>query len=138
MRIKRPVQVKVILTEASKLELAKEYADRFDQLKLELEQLRFQSKKMLHDASKKSHEQVRVLQERLREEEKKRTEDIEQVSFQLEQIELLPIGTEILHSTVESEIEIKVGDIWDDVMKESAIIIRDGVVCEIRESSEGI
>jgi len=138
MKIKRPVQVKVILTETSKNELAIEYQERLNQLKLELEQLRFQTKKLLHDASKKSPEQQRLYQERLKNEEKKMNEQIENMQFQIEQIDLVPIGTEIHHSTIESEVEIKVGDVWEDLMKSCEIIIRDGVVHEIRESRENM
>jgi hypothetical protein len=133
MKIIRPVQVKVILTEASKIELEKEYQDRLDQTKIELEQLRFQGKKILHDAGKKGSDQIRVMQEKLRNEEKKKNEQIEHTQFQIEQLQLLPIGTEILHSTVDSEVEINVGDVWEDLMKNGEIIIKDGIIHEIRE-----
>lgn len=136
MKIKRPVQVKVILTETSKNDLSLEYQERLSQLNLELEQLRFQSKKMIHDASKKSPDLQRLTLEKLRQEEKRKNEQIENLQFQIEQIDLLPIGTEILHSTIESEVEIKVGDVWEDLMKSSEIIIRDGIVHEIREGRE--
>lgn len=133
MKIIRPVQVKVILTEASKIELEKEYQDRLDQTKIELEQLRFQGKKILHDAGKKGSDQIRVMQEKLRNEEKKKNEQIEHTQFQIEQLQLLPIGTEILHSTIDSEHEINVGDVWEDLMKNGEIIIKDGIIHEIRE-----
>jgi hypothetical protein len=133
MKIIRPVQVKVILTEASKIELEKEYQDRLDQTKIELEQLRFQGKKVLHDAGKKGSDQIRVLQEKLRSEEKKKNEQIEHTQFQIEQLQLLPIGTEILHSTIDSEVQINVGDVWEDLMKNDEIIIKDGIIHEIRE-----
>lgn len=133
MKIIRPVQVKVILTEASKIELEKEYQDRLDQTKIELEQLRFQGKKILHDAGKKSSDQIRVMQEKLRNEEKKKNEQIEHTQFQIEQLQLLPIGTEILHSTIDSEIGINEGDVWEDLMKNGEIIIKDGIIHEIRE-----
>lgn len=136
MKIVRPVQVKVVLTEGSKKELEIEYKERLSQVKIELEQLRFQGKKILHDAGKKSADQIRVLQEKLRIEEKKKHEQIEQNEFQIEQLQLLPIGTEILHSTIESVATIKVGDEWDDLMKNAEIIIKDGIIHEIREGSE--
>jgi seryl-tRNA synthetase len=133
MKIIRPVQVKIILTEASKNELSVEYKEKLDQLKLELEQLRFQAKKLIHDAGKKSPDQARLAQEKLRQEEKKKSEHIEYTEFQIEQIDLLPIGSEILHSTIESEVDVNVGDVWEDLMKRCEIIIRDGIVQEIRE-----
>lgn len=136
MKVKRPVHVKVVLTEGSKNELSVEYEERLSQCQLELEQLRFQAKKLLHDTGKKSPDQLRYLQERLRVEEKKKIEQVEQTQFQLEQLELLPIGTEILHSTVESEVEVKKGDVWEDLMKSCEIIIKDGIVHEIREGGK--
>lgn len=136
MKIVRPVQVKVILTEGSKNELEIEYKDRLAQLKIEMEQLRFQGKKILHEAGKKGTDQIRILQEKIRNEEKKKHDQIEQNEFQIEQLELLPIGTEILHSTIESEVTIQIGDAWDDLMKKAEIIIKDGIIHEIREGRE--
>ncbi|GAA0349850.1 YlqD family protein [Bacillus horti] len=138
MKIKRPVHIKVILTESSKKELETEYAEKLSQNKIELEQLRFQGKKLLHDAGKKGAEFVRSVQERLQQEEKKKQEYIEQVLFQIEQLELLPIGTEILHSTIEGDVDVRVGDSWDHLMNQTEIIIKDGVVHEIREGRDKV
>ncbi|WP_202079874.1 YlqD family protein [Caldalkalibacillus salinus] len=135
MKIIRPVQVKVVLTQQSKQELQEEYQNQLNQLKLEMEQLRFQGKKILHE-SKKNPDYIRQMQEKLKQEEQKKQENIEKVEFQLEQLSMVSIGTEILHSTVDSEVEVKVGDVWEDLMKGAEIIIKDGIVHEIRESRE--
>lgn len=136
MKIRRPVYIKVILTESSKQDLENEYAEKLNQHKIELEQLRFQGKKLLHDAGKKGADYVRTVHEKLHQEEKRKQESIEQTLFQIEQLELLPIGTEILHSTIEGEVDIHIGDSWDQVMNHTEIIIKDGIVHEIREGRE--
>lgn len=136
MKIKRPVHIKVILTESSKKDLELEYAEKLNQQKIELEQLRFQGKKLLHEAGKKGTEYVRSMQDKLHQEEKRKQELMEQTLFQIEQLELLPIGTEILHSTIEGEVDIHIGDSWDHLMNQTEIIIKDGIVHEIREGRE--
>lgn len=131
MKVKVPVPVKMIITKNSKLNLVSEIENAMRNIKLELEQLQFQQKKLLNEAQKKGAEAVRIVQDRLGYEHKRRKEKLDQLIIQLEQIEKLEEGDEILHSTVESEIEINIGDSWEDNISE--IILRDGIVVDIRK-----
>lgn len=133
MKIIRPVQVKVILTEQAKKELESEYDTHYHQLLIELEQLRFQSKKFLHENEKKFHELNRVAYERLKKEEEKKREQIEQTKFKLEQLRLIPLGTEIEYTTVNQVVDVRVGDDWESISDQAEIIIKDGTIHEIRE-----
>jgi hypothetical protein len=56
---------------------------------------------------------------------------------QLHQLEELEIGTEIHHSTVESECTVQVGDNWEQWMSGTEIIVKDSIIVEIRQSKEG-
>ncbi|GAB7388115.1 YlqD family protein [Bacillaceae bacterium] len=133
MKIRRPVTVKLILTEATREKLRAELGEAIRQVQLELEQLQFQAKKLLAEAQKKGPEAFRIVKERLEREEKMRMEKKEQLAFKRKQVEALPLGSEIFHGTVESEVEIRVGDSWEDLMKGTEIILKDGYIYEIRE-----
>jgi hypothetical protein len=133
MKIIRPVQVKVILTEKAKKELETEYDEQFQQLQLELEQLRFQSKKFMQENEKKFHDLNRLAQERLKKEETKKREQLEQTKFKLDQLRLIPLGTEIQYTTVDQLIDVRVGDDWESISGQAEIIIKDGMIHEIRE-----
>lgn len=131
--IHRPIQVRMIITETSRKLLLSEYRQREKELLNELEQWRFQSKKLLAEAQKKSGEAYRLAVERVNREERTRKEKLEVLRFQIKQTENLPEGQEIPYTTVESSVEVKVGDRWDEIMGATEIILKDGIITEIRQ-----
>ena len=133
MKIKRPVIVKMVLTDKMRSSLEEEYQNTIQRMEIELEQLEFQSKKMLQDSAKKGPEAYRIVHERLQKEEKSRKDKINHMKELQKQLRLLPEGSEMVHSQVESEVEVNVGDHWDKLMGKTEIIIEDGIVIEIRD-----
>jgi len=107
-----------------------------DKIKLELEQLQFQHKKLISEAQKRGNEAVRIVHDRIGLEHQKRKEKLEILMLQLEQIERLQEGDEILHDTVEAEVDVKIGDSWDYINASREIIIKDGVIIAIREEEK--
>ncbi|MBO8171055.1 MAG: YlqD family protein [Bacillaceae bacterium] len=136
IKIIRPVTVKMILTEKSREELKDEFQDSIHRLKMELEQLHFQKKKLLSDALKKGNEARKIVEERIEKEEQMRKQKIEQIELQLQQVDRLPLGSEIVKGTVESSVTVREGDNWDDIMARTEIVIRDGIVESIRNPAE--
>jgi hypothetical protein len=131
--IQRPVQVKVVMTESSRAALVARYQGQIKQLKDELAQWQFQAKKLVADAQKKSPESVRLVQERIAREERLRREKLESISFLLKQSEHVPEGSELDYATVQSPVQIRIGDAWDEIMSGTEIILKDGLVYEIRQ-----
>lgn len=134
--IQRPIKVKVLLTEASREKLLQNYQEQMNQILKELKQWQFQGKKLLSDAQKKSNEAFQLAKERISREERNRKEKVEILQFQMKQVENLPEGSEIDYTTVESRIEIKEGDSWDDIMAGTEIILKDGIIHEIRQGGK--
>lgn len=130
----RTVQVKVIITEASRAALMEKFRRQIEQQQNEWEQWQFQSKKILAEAKKVSAERYALAQEKVEREQKRRKEKIAHLQFQLLQAEKLPIGAELDYQTVQSPVEIKLGDAWDEIMAGTEIMIKDGRVHEIRQS----
>lgn len=132
MKIRIPIPVKVIVTSGMKGKLLNDIEQSIGKIKIELEQLQFQQKKLLFDAQKKGSEAIRIVHERIDQENKKRTEKLDILISQLEHIEKLQEGDIILQETVESEVDINIGDKWDLIFKSKEIIIKDGIVIDIR------
>ncbi|MBS4207648.1 YlqD family protein [Bacillus sp. FJAT-50079] len=129
MKILQKVTVKRVLTKVSKQQLLEKYEKNKQQLHKECDQLLFELKKL--QRTKKystSH-----LKQQFNKEIEMRKEKIKLIEFQIEQLELLPLGAELKDDDVEAIVEINVGDNWDDMMKGKIIIIEDGIVKEIRE-----
>lgn len=133
MRIRRPIQVKLILTEPTRNRFLGEIEEQVKRLRMELEQLQFQGKKLLSDAQRRGPAAVEMVRERLAREERARRERIEALKAQAEQLRALPEGSEVLYTTVESDVEIRVGDDWNALMSGAEIVIKDGVVVAIRD-----
>ncbi|KUP08643.1 hypothetical protein Q73_05495 [Bacillus coahuilensis m2-6] len=114
-----------MLTPSSKQKLLNQYQNHILTLQKEIEQLRFEIKKV---ERKTSTGRVREGFDR---EIHSRREKINVIEFQLEQLEILPIGTELTEREVDSIQEVSVGDILEDVTN-TTIVVKDGIITEIR------
>ncbi|MBE4908752.1 YlqD family protein [Bacillus luteolus] len=128
MQLLQTVVVKQILTEHSKTELMQNYESRKDNLLKECDQLRFEGRKL---AKNKKYNPTKV-QSHYEKEIVKREEKIKILEFQLEQLHILPIGSELKEREVQAIVDIKIGDKWED-LNSNTIIIKDGIVDEIRQ-----
>nr|WP_263625400.1 YlqD family protein [Bacillus infantis] len=128
VKILQTATVKQILTEKSKRKLLETYMERKTQLLKECEQLRFEARKI--EKSKKF--QQAGLTANFEKETDRRKEKIKLLEFQIEQLHMLPLGSELKEKEVQAVVEIGIGDTWDEVSANKTIIIEDGVVKEIR------
>ncbi|MGG5252973.1 YlqD family protein [Neobacillus sp. SM06] len=128
MKILQTVVVKQILTEASKQKLLEKYFARRLQLQKETEQLQFELKRL--EKTKKF--QSSALKIHFEKEMKKRQEKDKLLEFQIEQLHMLPIGSELKEKEVKALVDVEIGDRWDERLGQVSIIIKDGIVEDIR------
>lgn len=128
MKIIQTVEVKQILTENSKAKLIGSLQMNKDQLLKECNQLTFELKKM---EKLKKFDPIKIKQY-FTNEMSLRQEKVKQLEFQIEQIHMLPLGSEIKEKEVQSIIDINVGDNWDETTTARTIVIKEGIVEEIR------
>src|SRR3954454_21807210 len=124
MKILHQVAVKQILTETSKQALIEQFSNKKKLLEQECDQLYFEYKKV-----EKSSKQLAT---QFLKEIDKRREKGKLVDFQLQQVHTLPIGSELKEKDVEAIVEVNVGDNWSELMNERTIVIKDGIVEQIR------
>lgn len=128
MQLIQTVIVKQILTEKSKQKLLEKYFAEKLQMQKEYEQLQFELKKL----EKTKKYQASALKTHFEKELKKRQDKEKLYEFQIEQLHMLPIGSELKQKEVQALVEVKVGDNWDEVAGQPTIIIKDGIIEEIR------
>lgn len=128
MKILQTVVVKQILTEKSKQKLLEKYQERKLQMQKESEQLHFELKRL--EKTKKF--QMTSLKNHFEKEIQKRREKEKFLDFQIEQLDILPLGSELKEKEVQAIIDVNVGDNWEERVGQPAIIIKDGIVTEIR------
>jgi len=136
LKIKRPIIVKMVITEQLRTQLEVEYKQSIKKYEMELEQLQFQSKKLLQEAARKGVEAQRLVQDRLTKEEKARKEKIIECKELLSQLALVPDGSEVEYTQLEGEVEVRVGDDWDKLIRRAEIVVKDGIIVEIRNEGE--
>ncbi|RHW36427.1 hypothetical protein D1B31_17065 [Neobacillus notoginsengisoli] len=129
MKILQNIAVKQILTEESRQKLLAQYTEKKLRLEKECSQLQFEQKKM-EKAGKLPSGQIKKYFEY---ETRSRRERIEVIEFQISQLHMLPLGSELKETEVQAIIEIKPGDIWEAGQHQVEIIIRNGKVEEIRK-----
>jgi hypothetical protein len=125
MEIFQTVTVKQILTETSREQLLNHFMQTKQQER-EIDQLAFQLKK------KEKTNQTEEMRKQYQREISKRMDKIKIADFQIQQIHTLPLGSEIKEKEMNAILEVHVGDRWDDLIKEKTIVIKDGIVVEIR------
>jgi len=127
MQIIKKVPVKQVLTESSKASMQEQFDQRKSQLDQECQQLSFEKRK-IESKQNISREEV---SKRFQKEIDKRKEKIRWIDYQLEQLDVLPLGSEITEDEVETIINVEEGDNWEDVQNQGAIIVQDGKVIRI-------
>ncbi|MBD8003995.1 YlqD family protein [Bacillus norwichensis] len=129
MKIIQTVTVKQVLTEKSREELSVKYTKSKQQLQKECDQLLFEMKKL--ERTKKFS--ASGLKAQFDKEIELRKEKIKLIDFQIEQLGMLPYGSELKDQDVQALIDIQVGDQWEDIINGKTIIVKDGIIAEIRE-----
>ncbi|WP_245926328.1 YlqD family protein [Sulfoacidibacillus thermotolerans] len=134
LTIRQPVAVKVILTEETKQNWLAELRRHINSTIAELEELEFRGKQMLREAEKQGEAAVQAAQQHLENERNQRIARREQLIQQLTQIQQMDLNTEVPNGTLETTADIHIGDSWDKILLGSEIVLKDGIVVEIRRN----
>jgi YlqD protein len=138
LTIRQPVAVKFILTETTKQQILAEQRRQVDRLTAEIEQIEQQGAAMLEQAMAQGGAQAQELRQRLEQEKNNRIQQREQVIQQIQQIQQMELGTEVPNMNVETTVDVRVGDDWSKILRGAEIIIKDGIVHEIRRGGEPV
>jgi hypothetical protein len=125
LKILQTVIVKQVLTENSKHYLNKQFSLNKLQLQKECEQLQFERKRM--ESNKKLlPSQLQSYQHEM----DMRKDKIRNLDFRIEQLHMLPLGSEIKQQEIQAVIDIEIGDQWSEL--EKTIIVKEGKVVDIK------
>lgn len=127
MKILTNVIIKQVLTESSRARLTERFETQKVRFLKESEQLKFELKRLEKKAGTGN-----VAYNRLVKEIESRVENSKMTDFNLEQLHLLPLGSEVKEGEIEAIAEVNVGDNWEEVSRQKVIVIKDGIVQEIR------
>ncbi len=138
LTIRQPVTVKMILTEETKQNWLAELRRLINGTIAELEELEFRSKQLLREAEKQGDAAVKATEEQIEVERMQRVQRREQLIAQLSQIQQMDLNAEVPNGTVETTVDVQIGDSWDAVLLGGEIVVKDGVVVEIRRNGQSV
>ena len=133
--LKRPVNVKVIVTPAWQEEAQKQLQNQVNNIDQQLLQLEQQGQRAIAEIQKQgslqANQQVENIQQQVNQKKNELLQNKNQMLQQMQQVQLLELGQEVVQAQMESFFEVKEGDNLVEKLN-IEVVLRDGVVEEIR------
>ena len=138
--IKRPVNLKVVVTERWKEEVQTQLQGQINKLDGQLQQLEAQGQKAIAEVQKLNpnpldpnvQQQVRNVQNQMGQQRNKLVEQKNQALQQIQQLQTLELEQEVLQAQLESFVRVEIGDNLVAKMNGVEILMRDGIIEELR------
>lgn len=127
----RPVMVKAIVTEAFKKQYLSEMEDMARRLDAVIAQIDMQIRRA--ELERQITPQSRAIRQQLEAERSRQEAARMELAARMKEAEGLALQSEFSQGTVESTVELSVGDNFFVRLARTEIIIQDGIVIEIRE-----
>lgn len=140
IQLMRQVQVKAIVTENFKAQVAAEINRNLQQIDAELQQLEFKGKRAVADIEKRSPQpmppevraQVETIRQQVEAEKLRLSQLKDEMTAQSNALNELPIGSVVTQFTVENPVEVRIGENIFQRLEGGEILVKDGVIQEIR------
>lgn len=133
VELKRVVMVKAIVTEPFKQNLVKELERAVSNLDMQLNQMEIQGKNYLEDLKKKGlMQKAAAFKHQLDEERARQAASKSDLLMKIEEAKRLQIGSEFVQGPLEGPVQIAIGDNLYKKVGGAEIVVKDGVVQEIR------
>ncbi len=140
IQLMRQIAVRAIVTENFKSQVRSEIARNIEQLDAEAQQMEFKSKRAIADLEKRSGgaplPEMRLQIDQIKgqtESEKTRLEQLKQdLQAQSRALAELPLGSVVTQFTLESPLDVNVGDNIFQRLEGGEILVKDGIIQEIR------
>ncbi len=129
--IRRPVFVTAIMTPDLRNELAQELQAAADEVDRRNDQLEFEAKRIL--GQNRDLQQAMAIRQRVEQEKQRQQALKDEILKRRDEVLALEDGAEVLRDTVEGLVEVGEGDHLDEILAGAEIVVKDGVVTEVRE-----
>lgn len=130
--IKRPVVLKNIVTEKFKQQLMEDLSNAVKQIDIRINQMNFQERR-ISSTDKQQKKEIAMMREELRQERNRQEQIKNNLQRRLEQIPQLEVGSESVSGNYDAPVKIEVGDNIRTKLFPAEIIVKDGIVVDIKE-----
>ncbi|MCX5751270.1 MAG: YlqD family protein [Candidatus Saganbacteria bacterium] len=133
VELKRVVMVKAIVTEAFKANLVKELERAVNNLDLQTNQMEAQSKVYMEDLKKKGLVQrAQSIKAQLDDERARQAAAKSDLLLKIEEAKKLVLNSEFVQGPLEGPVHVKLGDNLYKKVGGAEMIVKDGIIQEIR------
>jgi hypothetical protein len=131
LTVTRPVLIKAVVTESFKRLYVQDLEDAIKRAETILEQITTQIRRS--ELERQVSPQSRALRQQLEVEHARQEAARAELQMRLREAEALELNTEFTQGTVESLVEVKIGDNLFTRLGRAEILVKDGIILEIRE-----
>lgn len=131
--LQRPVVIKAIVTEAFKRLYIADLEEALKRVDAVLQQIEVQSRRI--ELERQVTPQTRNLRAQLELERQRQEATRIEIQVRLREAQDLQLNMEFAQGTLEGTVEVSVGDNLFDKISRTEIIVKDGIVLEIRETA---
>ncbi len=131
--VQRPVVIKTIVTESFKRLYIADLEDAIKRVEAIVQQIDVQSRRF--DLERQVTPQTRALRQQLELERARQEATAAELGARLREAQQLALNEEFTQGTLEGTVEVSVGDNLFDRISRTEVIVKDGIIMEIREAS---
>jgi hypothetical protein len=131
LTVTRPVLIKAVVTESFKRLYVQDLEDAIKRAETILEQITTQIRRS--ELERQVSAQSRAIRQQLEVEHARQEAARAELQMRLREAESLQLNTEFTQGTVESLVEVSIGDNLFNKLGRAEILVKDGIILEIRE-----
>lgn len=136
--IKRDVIFRAVVTEKLKEQIDEEFKDAIDELDRRITQLDIGARQYVSELQRTNIQQAIAVRQQIETEKRRYQQSKDQLIQRQREVEKLEVGAEIIRGTLESQVEVKVGDNLQTALRGVEVVVKDDEVVEIRETPGGV
>lgn len=133
MQIARKVLLKVVITDDFKKRYAAQLKGLQSEVKVELEKIKTTEQQFLLKVNNMDYNYVMQVREQLEREKATRENTLKELEERMKEMDSMAIDSVFPQGTLDSFIDVKVGDNLEDKLGKAEIVIKDGVIQSIVE-----
>lgn len=133
MQLTRKVVLKAVVTEDFKKRFDAQIGSLISEIKIELDKIKSSEQQLMLKVGSLDYNQVMQVREQLEGEKHSRENTIKELEARLGQVRGMKEGDLFTQGTLDSIVEVKVGDNLDTKLARAEIVVKDGVVQSITE-----
>jgi predicted TIM-barrel fold metal-dependent hydrolase len=134
LTVRRSIAVQAVVTEKLKEELKAELEEAAETTQRRIDQMDFQSRRFLADLQRTDLTQAMGARRQIEAEKRRQEAIVQDLRRQIEEAEKLELGSEFSRGSLEGTVDIEAGDDLFKKLSASQILIKDGIVVEVREA----